>query len=70
MLENSVALQPYPLAASTGAEDNALSDVQRSERSVTPLWRKPIMRALGLQHVAVEGPGPLVSSLGHVAGRW
>ena len=44
---NPILLQP-----SIGAEDNALGDVQSSERAVTPLCRKPIMRALGLQHVA------------------
>jgi len=36
MLENSVALQPYPLAGDTDAEDKAVGDVQISEQSVTP----------------------------------
>ena len=52
-------LQPLPVQEII----HAGGDRQRHKGCIPIFWRRLCMRALVLQHVAVEGPGTLASSL-------
>ena len=52
-------LQPMPVQEIIHAGGN----IQRHKGCILIFWRRLYMRALVLQHVAVEGPGTLASYL-------